>query len=216
MESQTLKKKRTQSTKRILDAAANVFAEVGFAGARVDEIAKRAGINKAMIYYRIGDKEALYAHVLHSIFRDLESRLTIHLRKEHSPEEKLRAYIRELVGTVEQHPYMPPIMMRELASGGQNFPELAARGLISILNFLKQILDEGKEKGQFHETMPFTFHLMVISALISSKNIENIINKHASILQIVDGMEAYFPENLSEEVAEILLRAIKRQEEEQL
>ena len=56
MESQTLKEKRTQSTKRILDAAANVFSEVGFAGARVDEIAKRAGINKAMIYYRIGDK----------------------------------------------------------------------------------------------------------------------------------------------------------------
>lgn len=206
----TLQEKRIETERKIMDAAKSIFAEVGFSGARVDEIAKRAGVNKAMIYYRIGDKEALYAQVLHSIFSDLASRLTASVREDHSPEEKLRAYIRELVSTVEQHPYMPPIMMRELASGGQNFPEVAARGLVSILDFLKKILDEGKEKGQFHETRPFTFHLMVISALISSKNIENIIKKHDSILQIVDGMEDYFPENISKEVAEILLRAIKK------
>ena len=206
----TLQEKRIETERKIMDAAKSVFAEVGFSGARVDEIAKRAGVNKAMIYYRIGDKEALYGQVLHSIFSDLASRLTARLREDHSPEEKLRAYIRELVSTVEQHPYMPPIMMRELASGGQNFPEVATRGLISILDFLKKILDEGKAKGQFHETRPFTFHLMVISALISSKNIENIIKKHDSILQIVDGMEDYFPKNISKEVAEILLRAIKK------
>jgi len=209
-QSTTLQEKRIETERKIMDAAKYVFAEVGFSGARVDEIAKRAGVNKAMIYYRIGDKEALYAQVLHNIFSDLASRLTTRLREDHSPEEKLRAYIWELVSTVEQHPYMPPIMMRELASGGQNFPEVAARGLVSILDFLKKILDEGKEKGQFHETMPFTFHLMVISALISSKNIENIIKKHDSILQIVDGMEDYFPEDIPKEVAEILLRAIKK------
>jgi AcrR family transcriptional regulator len=206
----SLQEKRIETERKIMDAAKAVFAEVGFSGARIDEIAKRAGVNKAMIYYRIGDKEALYAQVLHSLFNDLASRLTTRMKEDLSPEKKLRAYIREVGSTVEQHPYMPPIMMRELASGGQNFPELAARGLVSILDFLKKILDEGKEKGQFHQTMPFTFHLMVISALISSKNIENIINKYESILQIVDGMEIYFPENISEEVAEILLRAIKR------
>ncbi|MCD6588326.1 MAG: helix-turn-helix transcriptional regulator, partial [Candidatus Fermentibacteraceae bacterium] len=49
--------------KSILDAAAEEFAEKGFSGARVDEIARRAGINKAMLYYRIGDKEELYRRV---------------------------------------------------------------------------------------------------------------------------------------------------------
>ncbi|HVR42592.1 MAG TPA: helix-turn-helix domain-containing protein, partial [Thermoanaerobaculia bacterium] len=41
----------------ILDVAAAVFAEQGFAGARIDEIARRAGVNKAMLYYRVGNKE---------------------------------------------------------------------------------------------------------------------------------------------------------------
>ena len=48
----------------ILDAAAKVFAEKGYDGARVDEIAAEAGMNKAMLYYRIGDKEELYRRVV--------------------------------------------------------------------------------------------------------------------------------------------------------
>jgi TetR/AcrR family transcriptional regulator len=50
----------------LLDAAAAVFAEHGFAGARVDEIADRAGVNKRMIYAYYGDKEGLYRDVLSS------------------------------------------------------------------------------------------------------------------------------------------------------
>jgi AcrR family transcriptional regulator len=49
---------------RILAAAAEVFAQIGFAGARVDDIAARAGVNKAMLYYHVGDKERLYTAVL--------------------------------------------------------------------------------------------------------------------------------------------------------
>ncbi len=52
----------------LLDAATAVFAEHGFAGARVDEIADRAGVNKALIYAYFGDKEGLYRAVLSSRF----------------------------------------------------------------------------------------------------------------------------------------------------
>ena len=60
--------KKTDSINKIISIATKVFAEVGFAGARVDEIAKRAGVNKATIYYNIGNKEVLYSNVLKSIF----------------------------------------------------------------------------------------------------------------------------------------------------
>jgi AcrR family transcriptional regulator len=49
---------------RILDAAFVEFMERGFAGARVDEIASRAGCNKALIYQHYGDKERLWEHIL--------------------------------------------------------------------------------------------------------------------------------------------------------
>ena len=63
----TLKDRRSQTIDRILKAATKEFSEAGFAGARVDEIANRAGVNKATIYYHIGDKQALYAQVVHHL-----------------------------------------------------------------------------------------------------------------------------------------------------
>src|SRR2546423_15054537 len=53
---------RTQQ--RILQAAFKEFAAKGFSGARVDGIARRASINKRMLYHYFGDKEALFREVL--------------------------------------------------------------------------------------------------------------------------------------------------------
>ena len=49
---------------RIVDAATEEFAAHGIAGARVDEIAARAGINKRMLYYYFGSKEELFREIL--------------------------------------------------------------------------------------------------------------------------------------------------------
>jgi len=56
---------------RLLKAAFEEFTKRGFAGARVDEIANRAGANKALLYQYFGDKEALFRHVLECKMKDL-------------------------------------------------------------------------------------------------------------------------------------------------
>src|SRR5437870_244405 len=53
-----------QTQARILEAALREFAREGFAGARVDRIARRARINKRMLYHYFGDKEGLFREVL--------------------------------------------------------------------------------------------------------------------------------------------------------
>ena len=65
------KEKSNKTTERILVAARTVFAEKGYNGAHVDEIAGRAGVNKATIYYQIGDKDSLYANVIHQIIGNI-------------------------------------------------------------------------------------------------------------------------------------------------
>ena len=67
--------KKGETRQRILEAAALEFAEKGFAGARVDEIARLANVNKATIYYHIGDKEALYSRVLHEVLGHTAARM---------------------------------------------------------------------------------------------------------------------------------------------
>ena len=63
------------SPDRILAAAALEFAERGFAGARVDRIARRARVNKAMIYYHFKSKRALYGALLREMFTLVGNRL---------------------------------------------------------------------------------------------------------------------------------------------
>lgn len=60
----TARRNPQQSQERILEAALREFAAKGFAGARVDAIARRAAINKRMLYHYFGDKEGLFREVL--------------------------------------------------------------------------------------------------------------------------------------------------------
>ena len=59
--------------RRILAAARQEFAASGLDGARVDRIAAAAGINKAMLYYYFGDKEALYLAVLEYAYEHIRA-----------------------------------------------------------------------------------------------------------------------------------------------
>ncbi len=56
---------------RILSAAAEIFADAGFAGARVDAIARRARLNKRLLYHYVGDKQALFQAVLEAAAGDV-------------------------------------------------------------------------------------------------------------------------------------------------
>ena len=58
---------------KLLAAARREFAESGLAGARVDEIAARAGVNKQLVYHYFGDKDALYLAVLEWVYEEIRA-----------------------------------------------------------------------------------------------------------------------------------------------
>src|SRR5210317_947737 len=124
MQTLTVKDRRSQTTDRILQAATKEFAEAGFAGARVDEIAKSAGVNKATLYYHIGDKRALYAQDVHHLFGNAVVQFNRNITAAQSPEDNLKAFIQTIAGMVDLHPELAAIMLREQASGGKHFPEM--------------------------------------------------------------------------------------------
>lgn len=206
----TSKDKKDQAIQGILDAAREVFAEVGFAGARIDEIARRAGVNKAMIYYRIGNKVTLYSEVLHRVFSGIVEGLTHNLESVNTPEEKIRIYIRTFVQTFEQHPHLPPIMMREMASGGHHLPEIVIIELGRILSILMGILDEGVRQGVFIEAKPSILHLMIISPMFMRSRMELITSRrkeHARLLRQFDRDQSV---DIGLEIERLVMRAIKR------
>ena len=65
--SRTQAERADQTRARILDAAVREFSENGLAGARTEQIAEAAGVNKALLYYYFEGKETLYAAALESV-----------------------------------------------------------------------------------------------------------------------------------------------------
>jgi TetR/AcrR family transcriptional regulator len=205
-----LEEKRDETIRHILDAATEVFADAGFAGARMDEIAKRAGVNKAMIYYRIGDKKALYIKVLHEVFGTTAERIARHISEEHPPEEKLKSYIKNLADTIESHPSMPYIMMREMASKGHQLNEVIAGDLVSILAIIRNILDDGMRKGAFVRTDPLILHIMIIGVMILVKVSMPMREMFASLLtDNLHGIENRSFKNTVSELEKMVLRTVK-------
>ena len=209
MEKKTLKERRDETIRGILDAATEIFAEVGFAGARIDEIAKRARVNKAMIYYRVGDKEALYAEVLHNVFSDTLERITRNIKKNHPPEEKLKTFISNLTSTVERYPNMPSVMMQEIASGGQHLPDVVITDLVQVVTLLMDILEEGVEKGIFIETNPIILHFMLAGTLVFYNRTKAIRDQYADLNERLAEYDQKFPRTVNQEIERLVMRAIR-------
>lgn len=106
-----------------MEAATDVFAEYGFAGARVEAIARTAGINKAMLYYRLGDKSRLYELVIMRHFERVALAVEEGAAFPGGPGDKLTGILSALAELFARDPRLPRIMAWELASGGGSLPE---------------------------------------------------------------------------------------------
>jgi len=209
MVSQSVESKREKAIRRILDAAAKIFSESGFEGARMDEIAKQAKINKAMIYYHIGDKKALYARVLHDLIGNAAEYFMSNLDENQSPEQKLKYYINGVTRTMDQNPLIAPIMMREQASGGQNLPEIIAGDFASIIGTVTKILEEGAKQGVFIKTTPFIIHSMVIGSIMFYQSSYPVRSGYAAFPETVKKLGDSVSGDFSREIEKLILRAVK-------
>jgi TetR/AcrR family transcriptional regulator, regulator of cefoperazone and chloramphenicol sensitivity len=102
------RKVTTPTRAKLLEAAAQVFADRGYYSATIREICRSAGANVAAVNYTFGDKLGLYTEVLRQVFRTPElALLTAELDSARSPEELLRrviqARLRSLCGRSDVH-----------------------------------------------------------------------------------------------------------------
>jgi len=200
----------TETIDRILSTARDVFAESGFAGARVDEIARRAGVNKATLYYHIGDKKALYAEVIHGIIGGLARDLAENITDDLSHEDKIRTYVRTISGIMDRNPQLPRIMMREIASGGKNLPDVFFKDFISVLTTLTRIIESGIKEGDFIDTIPIIVHFMTLGPNIIYKAVVPIILNNRNMPKALKTMEQDISGRIAEEIEKLILRAIRK------
>ncbi|MGF6090538.1 TetR/AcrR family transcriptional regulator [Pseudomonas sp. 18173] len=106
----------------ILQAASAEFAAKGFDGTQTRDIASRAGVPKANLYYYFQSKENLYAQVLLGFVKPLLQASAV-LRESDDPASGLQAYISARIRIAREHPHIAKVFSGELLLGGKQLPE---------------------------------------------------------------------------------------------
>jgi AcrR family transcriptional regulator len=155
---------------RILQAATDEFARHGYDAAGVDRIARRARVNKALIYYYFSNKLGLYHEILRRALAGLVAPLRASVEGPGDAVAKLDRYVATLVAYLDEHPYLPPIMLRELADGGRHLDADALRGMLTIPPLLFQLAAQGRAERTLGAFDPLMLHfvLMGTSMLMAS------------------------------------------------
>ncbi|NRS88489.1 AcrR family transcriptional regulator [Flavobacterium sp. 7E] len=128
---------------KIFNAAQIVFQKKGFSGARMQEIADQAGINKAMLHYCFKNKQLLFEAVFKNAFSQLAPQINEIFNSEATVFEKIKKFTQNYISFVIKNPFLPAFVIQEM----NNNPEFVANFLKNknapdASNFILQIENE--------------------------------------------------------------------------
>ena len=162
----TRQRDKERTRREILDVATSEFADRGYAGARVDEIAARTRTTKRMIYYYFGGKEQLYVAVLERAYTTIRAaEQTIDVAGL-DPAAAIRRLAEVTFDHHESHPDFIRLVSIENIHRGAHLkasPELANLNT-PVLDLIGAILARGRAEGAFtRDVEPIDLHLMISS-----------------------------------------------------
>ncbi|SDW00702.1 TetR/AcrR family transcriptional regulator [Aequorivita viscosa] len=143
-----VKEKANQDTEtQILNAAKDVFQKKGMDGARMQEIANEAGINKAMLHYYYRSKQLLFEAVFNNAFSLLAPELNKILNDDSAVEDKVRNFTSNYITFISKHPYLPNFIIQELNRNPKFFEKIQQNAAFPTLDKFKAQVALEVEKG---------------------------------------------------------------------
>ncbi len=143
---------------QILIAARKVFIQKGYDGARMQEIANEAGINKALLHYYFRSKDKLFEQIFTESFQLIRPAFESALGSEPDIRSFLNLFVSGYLQLLEQLPYLPQFVIQELNRDPQRLVGLIGKQKIPIES-IKSLIQKEIDKGVL---LPIsTEHLMV-------------------------------------------------------
>lgn len=107
-------KNDTSTEEKILAAAKQVFMEKGIDGARMQDIADKAGINKALLHYYFRSKDKLFEMIFMEAARQFLPKVASIMSSELPLYEKVEKFVNEYINTLLQNPTLPIFILNEI------------------------------------------------------------------------------------------------------
>lgn len=119
-----MREKSEETQKQILDAAKKIFASKGLSGARMQEIADEAGINKALLHYYYRNKEKLFEHVFEEAVQKLLKPIAAFFADDSELFDKIRNICHHYYSVLIEYPFIPNFVINEASINPERFVRL--------------------------------------------------------------------------------------------
>ena len=139
----------TRSVERdIFHAAEQVFHERGYDGSRMQEIADRAGINKAMLHYYFRSKDRLFEAVFTETLGRILPRVVEPLASDLPLGLKIRRFVETYIDQLQRHPKLPGFIINELNRHPERLRELALEHVAPVLPTVRHQIEDAVAQGR--------------------------------------------------------------------
>ena len=145
------KENKNTTEERILESARQIFQAKGLQGARMQEIADKAGINKAMLHYYYRSKELLFEAVFEEAANRIFPKIVEFLNTDYPLFEKIERFVDYYLTTLLENKYMPAFVLNELNQNPERLVKLMSdRGIFKQEKFIEQINNAIKDELIIH------------------------------------------------------------------
>jgi TetR/AcrR family transcriptional regulator len=143
---------------QILVAAKKVFIHKGFDGARMQQIADEAGINKSLLHYYFRTKEKLFEAIFKELFGEFFPKIKGFIFSDMSFESKIRLFIDSYIDLLLQNPELPAFILNEVSKKPELFKQLILSNGINPLQ-IASLFEVEIQNGKIGQVHPI--HLLI-------------------------------------------------------
>ncbi|MTI86736.1 MAG: TetR/AcrR family transcriptional regulator [Balneolaceae bacterium] len=191
---------------QIFEAATKVFQEKGYAGARMQEIADEAEINKSMLHYYFRSKEKLFRQVLQKQIGKIFPTLFNVLSSENPLDEKVREMIEVYYSYLKDNPSLPQFVVMEMNNHPDEFRKfLQEEGISPPQGFIKQIQVHAV-KGEITPIDPRQFIISIVGLILFPFLAQTMIK---TVFNLDEAGYMQFLKERKDFLADFILNAIK-------
>ena len=196
------------SKERIIKAAITEFAQKGLDGARVDEVARRSGVNKTLLYQYVGNKDDLFTAALETAYQSIRERQKDFVSRQMDPEAGVRQLVHLLMSIWVEHQDYGKLLASENFHGGKHVKRSKLIGEMygQLVDALTDLLKRGAAQGVFRSGID------PVDLYISISSLSAYYVAHQHTLNAIFHTDVMQPKRLQQRedhIAEMILRFVR-------
>jgi AcrR family transcriptional regulator len=201
-----MKNKSEETQELILTAAKSVFAQKGYAGARMQEIADEAGINKALLHYYYRSKEKLFEQVFEEAVQKLLRPVGVFLADDSALFQKIRNLCHHYYSVLLELPFIPNFVINELSLDPERIIKIlqtvgVSEGKETTIHQIERSIRQGEIRDIDPSELIWNIMCLCVFPFLSKPIASNILYKGEDVDQVLM--------NRADRVADFIIESIR-------